>query len=151
MPSGPGTYGSKRGRPKKSEPKKGMKSKTMPGKEDFTTKKGSKDFDRGGKRELFAEGSKVKRKPFEKKKAPEKKGKMVEVKVGGGEEIKFRKGGLHKSLKVPMEYKFTKAQIRRYIDLPDDAEIKIGGNSIKKTSKIQKQLELARTLMGFKK
>ena len=51
MPSGPGTYGSKRGRPKKSEPKKGMKSKTMPGKEDFTTKKGSKDFDRGGKRE----------------------------------------------------------------------------------------------------
>ena len=66
MPSGPGTYGSKRGRPKKSEPKKGMKSKTMPGKEDFTTKKGSKDFDRGGKREKTAEGSKVKRKPFEK-------------------------------------------------------------------------------------
>jgi len=53
---------------KKSEPKKGQKSKTMKGKEDFTTKKGSKDFNRGGKREKTAEGSKVKRKPYSEKK-----------------------------------------------------------------------------------
>ncbi len=51
----------------KSEPKKGQKSKTMKGKEDFTTKRGNKDFDRDGKREKTAEGSKVKRKPFTKK------------------------------------------------------------------------------------
>ena len=41
--------------PKKTKPKpkpgtKGAASKTMPGKEDFSTKKGNKDFDRGGKR-----------------------------------------------------------------------------------------------------
>jgi len=53
---------------KKSEPKKGQKSKTMKGKEDFTTKKGNKDFNRGGKREKTAEGSKVKRKPYSEKK-----------------------------------------------------------------------------------
>lgn len=50
--------------PKHSEPKKGQASKTMKGKEDFTTKKTSKDFDRGGKREQTAEGSSVKRRPF---------------------------------------------------------------------------------------
>ena len=47
---------------------KGSKSKTMKGKEDFTTKKGNKDFDRGGKREKTAEGSKVKRRPYQKRK-----------------------------------------------------------------------------------
>lgn len=51
----------------KSEPKKGQKSKTMKGKEDFTTKRGNKDFDRDGKREKTAEGSKVKRKPYTRK------------------------------------------------------------------------------------
>ena len=50
--------------PKHSEPKKGQASKTMKGEEDFTTKKSSKDFDRGGKREQTAEGSSVKRRPF---------------------------------------------------------------------------------------
>lgn len=45
-------------------PKKGMASKTRKGEEDFTTKKTSKDFDRGGKRERTAQGSDVKRRPF---------------------------------------------------------------------------------------
>jgi len=44
--------------------KKGSMSKTRKGEEDFTTKKTSKDFNRGGKREKTAEGSKVKRRPF---------------------------------------------------------------------------------------
>lgn len=52
----------------KSDFKKGSKSKTMPGKLDFTTKRGSKFFDRGGKREDTAQGSKVKRRPYSKKK-----------------------------------------------------------------------------------
>jgi hypothetical protein len=46
--------------------KKGSKSKTRPGEKDFTTKKTSKDFNRGGKREKTAQGSKVKRRPFSK-------------------------------------------------------------------------------------
>tara|TARA_R100000773_G_scaffold41797_1_gene38528 strand:- start:789 stop:1148 length:360 start_codon:yes stop_codon:yes gene_type:complete len=45
-------------------PKKGQASKTRKGEEDFTTKKTSKDFDRGGKREKTAQGSKVQRRPF---------------------------------------------------------------------------------------
>ena len=45
-------------------PKKGEMSKTRKGEEDFTTKKTSKDFDRGGKRERTAQGSKVVRRPF---------------------------------------------------------------------------------------
>ena len=40
----------------------------MPGEEDFTTKKSSKDFDRGGKREKKAEGAKKDSKPYETKK-----------------------------------------------------------------------------------
>ena len=45
-------------------PKKGQPEKTKRGEEAFTTKKTSKDFDRGGKRERTAEGSDVKRRPF---------------------------------------------------------------------------------------
>jgi hypothetical protein len=51
---------------KHSEPKKGQASKTMKGKEDFTTKKTSKDFDRGGKREQTAEGSDAQKKALNK-------------------------------------------------------------------------------------
>jgi len=47
---------------------KGSKSKTMPGKLDFSTKATSKDFDRGGKRKKTAQGSTVKRRPYQKKK-----------------------------------------------------------------------------------
>lgn len=43
---------------------KGSKSKTMKGRLDYTTKKGSKMFDRGGKRFRTAEGSKIRRLPF---------------------------------------------------------------------------------------
>ncbi len=52
----------------KSDFKKGSRSKTMPGKLDFSTKKTSKDFDRKGKREKTAQGSKVVRRPYSKKK-----------------------------------------------------------------------------------
>ncbi len=46
---------------------KGTKSKTMKGKLDFTTKRTSKDFDRGGKRKKTAQGSKVVRRPYSRK------------------------------------------------------------------------------------
>ena len=51
----------------KSDFKKGTKSKTMAGKLDFTSKRGNKDFDRGGKREKTAQNSKVVRSPYSKK------------------------------------------------------------------------------------
>jgi len=44
--------------------KKGSKSKTMAGKLDFSTKRTSKDFDRGGRRKKTAQGSTVKRRPY---------------------------------------------------------------------------------------
>jgi hypothetical protein len=47
--------------------RKGTPSKTMPGKLDFTTKKGSKDFNRGGKRQTTKQGSKTKSTPYKKK------------------------------------------------------------------------------------
>ena len=46
--------------------KKGSASKTRKGEKDFTTKKTSKDFDRGGKRKKTAQGSTKKRNPFSK-------------------------------------------------------------------------------------
>jgi len=45
--------------------KKGSESKTKPGRLDFSTKKGNKDFNRGGKRQKKPQGSNVKRKPYE--------------------------------------------------------------------------------------
>jgi len=51
----------------KSDFKKGSPSKTIKGELDFSTKRGNKDFDRGGKREKTAQGSKVVRRPYTKK------------------------------------------------------------------------------------
>ena len=45
--------------------KKGSASKTRKGEKDFSTKKTSKDFDRGGKRFQTAQESKVVRRPFQ--------------------------------------------------------------------------------------
>ena len=49
--------------------KKGSSSKTRKGEKDFTTKKSSKYFDRGGKRFKTAQGSLVMRSPFRDKKS----------------------------------------------------------------------------------
>ncbi len=51
----------------KTDFKKGSPSLTMKGKLDFSTKKTSKDFDRKGKREKTAQGSKIVRRPYSKK------------------------------------------------------------------------------------
>ena len=91
-----------------------------------------------------------KKRGMKKTKDQKKKPEMEKVKVKGGT-IKFKKGGLHDSLKVPESYKFTKAQIGRYAEKDVGDMIRIGGNSIKITAKIKKQINLAKTLMGFKK
>ena len=67
------------------------------------------------------------------------------------ETITFKKGGLHDSLKVPNTYKFSKAQIDRYADKEVGSSIRINKNTIVITKKIAKQIDLAKTLMGFKK
>ena len=51
----------------KTDFKKGSPSVTRKGELDFSTKKTSKDFDRGGKRKKTAQGSSVKRRPYSKK------------------------------------------------------------------------------------
>lgn len=61
---------------------KGTRSTTMPGRLDFTTKKTSKDFHRGGRLQQTAIGSNVRRRPFAKKTAsPEMRAMMAAVRA----------------------------------------------------------------------
>lgn len=82
--------------------------------------------------------------------ATPKKKRMETIKIGK-EKITFKKGGLHDSLKVPNTYKFSKAQIDRYADKSVGDTIRINKNTIKITKKIARQIDLAKTLMGFDK
>ena len=68
----------------------------------------------------------------------------------GGEKITFMKGGLHKSLKVPMSYKFTRARMASLNKHADGKTFTFQGNKIKMTPKIHKQLVLGMNLMGKK-
>ena len=65
--------------------KKGSSSKTRKGEKDFSTKKSSKYFDRGGKRFKTAQGSLVMRSPFRDKKTnPLERAKRSHKKEGCG-------------------------------------------------------------------
>lgn len=120
---------------------KGSKSKTRPGDMDYTTKRGDKDFHQGGK------DVKKTRKPFQKK-TPIKL-KKTSAKLDG-KKITFMAGGLHKSLKVPMAYKFTRAVMARLNRKEDKSVFTFQGNKIKMTPKIHKQLVLGMNLMKRK-
>jgi len=115
---------------------KGSKSKTRPGDMDYTTKKGDKEYHQDGR------DVKKKRKPYTRK--PVKKGTAVL----GGKKITFNKGGLHRSLKVPMSYKFTKSIMKRLDKIENGKTFAFQGNAIKMTPKIHKQLILGINLMG---
>jgi len=121
----------------KSSSKKGSKSKTRPGDLDYTTKRGDKDFHQGGK------DVKKKRRPY----IPRKKATAVL----GGEKITFNKGGLHRSLKVPMSYKFKRTELERINKIPDGSSFKFKNNDIKMSKKIHKQLTLGLNLMRRKR
>ena len=84
------------------------------------------------------------------KRKMEAKKKMESVKTSTGT-IKFKKGGLHESLKVGMDYKFKKEQLEGYSQRGVGATIRIKGNSIKITPKIKKQIDLGITLMSMDK
>lgn len=117
--------------------KKGTKSKTNPGDMNYTTKKGDKDFHQGGK------DIKKKKRPY----IPRKKA-TAEL---GGEKITFNKGGLHRSLKVPMSYKFKTTELERINRIPDGSSFKFKNNDIKMSKKIHKQLTLGLNLMRRKR
>jgi len=131
----------------KKSSKKGAASKTRPGDKDYTTKRGDKVFHEGGK------DVKKSTKPFTKRKAKPKSKKIKLEKVTtklGGEKITFMKGGLHKSLKVPMEYTFTIPTMRRLNKHENGKTFRFQGNPIKMTEKIHKQLILGMNLMKRK-
>lgn len=68
-----------------------------------------------------------------------------------GKKIRFQKGGLHRSLKVPMSHKFTKSQLTPLKKVENGSTFRFSGKSIKMTPKIKKQITFGLTLMGFKK
>jgi len=72
--------------------------------------------------------------------------KKVSTKLDG-KKVTFMKGGLHKSLKVPMSYKFTKATMRRLDKIENKKMFSFQGNKLKMTAKIHKQLVLGMNLM----
>ncbi len=174
--------------------KKGDKSKTHRGDKDYTTKRGNKDFHRGGhdvkrkrrpytgrtKSSVSAEGAGqmgtggarrgaskrvpgrdgpprgvVRRSsgnPQSGEGRPKKsKGKKETISLGKKGKITFTKGGLHRSLKVPMSHKFTKSGLNRLKKIKSGENFTYSGKSIKMTPKIKKQITLGLTLMGFKK
>ena len=69
----------------------------------------------------------------------------------GGEKITFNKGGLHRSLKVPMSYKFKTTELERINRLPDGSSFKFKNNDIKMSKQIHKQLTLGLNLMRRKR
>ena len=131
---------------KSASSKKGMASKTRPGDKDYTTKRGDKDFHRKGK------DVKKKRKPFSNKETKATKAKISKGTAElGGEKITFRKGGLHRSLKVPTSYKFKTNELKRINRIPDGTSFKFHDDTIKMTPRIHKQLTLGLNLMKRKK
>mgnify|MGYP003134251886 CR=1 FL=1 len=84
------------------------------------------------------------------KKPQKAKPKMAEAKLGG-ETIKFRRGGLHRSLKVPDEYTFKMAELRKLQKIDTGKEFKFKGKDIKMTPLVKKQLTLGINLMSKKK
>tara|TARA_R100000152_G_C6593769_1_gene53309 strand:+ start:79 stop:462 length:384 start_codon:yes stop_codon:yes gene_type:complete len=94
-----------------------------------------------------------KAKPAKQKKQRKQKTETVELRneEGKKEKVTFKKGGLHRSMKVPDSYKFRKTQIKRWKEVPVGNTITFKGNKIKVTTRIAKQLDLAATLMGLNK
>tara|TARA_R100001369_G_scaffold77853_1_gene107346 strand:+ start:208 stop:606 length:399 start_codon:yes stop_codon:yes gene_type:complete len=124
---------------KSSSSRKGTASKTRPGDKNYTTKRGDADFHEGGK------DVKKSRKPFPKKIKLEPTTAKLD-----GKTIKFMKGGLHKSLKVPEAYTFTRPTMKRLDKHENGKTFRFQGNTIKMTPKIHKQLVLGMNLMGKK-
>ena len=69
----------------------------------------------------------------------------------GGKKINFRKGGLHKSLKVPNTYRFKTNELQKINKIPDGQSFIFHSDKIKMTKKIHQQLTLGLNLMKRRK
>lgn len=67
------------------------------------------------------------------------------------EKIKFKKGALHRQLKVPQSYTFTKTELNKIKKIPAGQSFEFKGKTFKKTPLLSKRVNFALTLMGFKK
>lgn len=120
------------------------------------SKKDKMDESKGMKGQVKGTKSKSKRnfesKPDAKRGSRKYSKKMGEASVElDGEEVKFKKGGLHKSLKVGDDYKFKKAELRRLEKVENGEAFEFHGKSMKMSPKLKKQITLGLTLMGRKK
>ena len=120
--------------------------------------KDRKDESKGMKGQVKGTKSKSKRnfesKPDAKRgarKYSKKKGAATETVELDGEEVKFKKGGLHKSLKVGDDYKFKKSELRRLEKVENGEAFEFHGKSMKISPKLKRQITLGLTLMGRKK
>ena len=65
----------------------------------------------------------------------------------GGEKVKFKKGGLRKSLKAPEDHKFRKGNLKKLLKIPVGDSFDFLTRKHKMTAKIKKQINLALNLM----
>ncbi len=76
-------------------------------------------------------------------------GKTEKARLGGST-VKFKKGGLHKSLNVPMSYTFTIRTMQALKKKKKGETFSFQGKKIKMTDKILKHLTLGINLMKRK-
>ena len=86
------------------------------------------------------------RKPDVKRAAKRASKKDGEAELGG-KKIKFSKGGLHKSLKTPDDYKFKKSELRKLNKVEIGDMFDFQKKKMKMTSRIKKQITLGLNLM----
>ena len=67
-----------------------------------------------------------------------------------GTDIKFREGGLHCSMGMPKNHKFTKAEWKVMGKAKVGQKIKMGKHTIKITKKMKEQIRLGQTMMKWR-
>ncbi len=65
--------------------------------------------------------------------------------------IKIKKGALHRALKVPADYTFTKKEIGRLDKVETGNSFEFHGNTFKMTPLMKDRVSLAHTMMGWRK
>tara|TARA_R100000773_G_C4206319_1_gene107110 strand:+ start:166 stop:462 length:297 start_codon:yes stop_codon:yes gene_type:complete len=68
-----------------------------------------------------------------------------------GEKVEFKKGGLKRSLQVPEDYTFKKAELERLKKHDIGKNFQFKGKKFTMNDKLKKQITLALTLMSSKK
>ena len=68
-----------------------------------------------------------------------------------GEKVKFKEGALHKQLKTPKGYKFTRAKLQELKKKKTGTQFKFLGNVFTMTELLKDRINFALVLMGRKK